>query len=212
MQIQSGKLYKNKTWLYLYPCLKFYGQELRQHLNSFLKLGVGISDHNLNITNGFNNIYILFDTEPVLEKDSDLVKYKENFNKFLDWLRYQYYYETDYVFEELKYSGKHMVVLKIPSKHDITLIKFIQGQYSEMYTTKDINEYYMYISNPDQQIEATKNEKIKKVRNVLTKNKEYLPEFVKQVNLLYKTEVTEEDFKEAELDFPPSLEEETFNY
>lgn len=212
MQIQSGKLYKNKTWLYLYPCLKLYGQDLRKQLNSFLKLGVGISDHNLNIENGFNNIYILFDTEPVLQKASDVEIYKQNFSKFLDWLKYQHYYETDYVFEELKHSGKHMVVLKIPAKHDKAIMNFIQGKYSEMYVQRDLNEYFAFITNPDKDFETKQNAKLKKVRDVLTKNKEALPEYVKTVNELYGTEITVEDYKEAEIDFPPTLEDETFNY
>lgn len=212
MQIESGKLYINKTWLYLYPCLKYYGEDLRNHLNSFLKIGAGISDHNLNIDNGSNNIFILFDLEPKLPTPRDSENYKENFNKFLDWLRYQYFYVTDYVFEELKHSGKHMIVLKIPHIHDKALISYIQGRYSEMYSEKEVNSYFTFVTIQNKDKEAIKNARIKKTRNVLLKNKEILPDFVKEVNEKYKSEVTLEDFTNAELDFPPTLEEETFNY
>ena len=56
MQIQSGKLYENRTWKYLYPCLKCYGPELMDFLSSFFKLGVGIGDFNIP-TEG-NSIFI----------------------------------------------------------------------------------------------------------------------------------------------------------
>lgn len=210
MQIESGSLYMNKTWLYLYPCLKFYGEELRTHLNAFLKIAVGISDHNLNIANINSSIYILIDTEPKYDAIAK-VNYKTHFSDFLDWVKYQPYYVTDYVFEELKYSGKHMVVLKLPSKHEATLLSFIQGRYSGMYSKAELDLYFKLITHKDKDHEIKHNARVKKVLNVLTRNKECLEDFVKDVNKRFATTVTVEDFKDAEIDYPPVLEEETFN-
>ena len=46
MNIQSGKLYENRTWKYLYPCLNEHGDVLKKYLDSFFKLGVGVADFN----------------------------------------------------------------------------------------------------------------------------------------------------------------------
>ena len=54
MQIQSGKLYENRTWKYLYPCLKVYGSTLKTYLNIFFKLAVGLGDHNIDIDEKFS--------------------------------------------------------------------------------------------------------------------------------------------------------------
>jgi hypothetical protein len=213
MQIQSGKLYKNKTWLYLYPCLNSYGKELKSHLNSFFKLAVGISDHNIEIKNERNNLYILFDLNPSSNVSKDLPKYRENFDKFLEWLRYQYYYETDYVFESLEGEEKHMIVLQIPPQHDTTIFNFIKGYYSKMYLEKDLNTYFMLSTTmKDKTAEKNYNERVKQVRSILTKDAKYTIEFVKIVNEKFGTEIIVEDYKGAELDFPPVIEEETFNF
>ena len=212
MQIQSGKLYHNKTWSYLYPCLKSYGEELRKHLNNFIKLGVGIGDSNTKVLSEHNAIFILFDVEPILANSIEKENYKQNFDKFLDWISYQPYYVTDYIFEERRGKGKHMVVLRIPPKHDTTYLNFVRGIYSEMYTKKEIDEYFQYVTLDDKDMEAKRNEKITKCRQVLMKSPLLLPKFVKEVNLLFNTGIVEEDYKEAELDFPPTLFEEIFNY
>ena len=116
MQIQSGKLYENKTWNYLYPCLKSYGSTLMKHLNSFYKLGVGIKDHNIDIEEG-NCIYILLNTN-LSSPQISLINYRENFSKFLDWIRFQPYYVIDYVYDGLDKGEKHMLVLKIPDSYN----------------------------------------------------------------------------------------------
>ena len=47
MEIHSGKLFKNKTWRYLYPTLKYYGPDLDNYITSFIKLSIGIGDTKL---------------------------------------------------------------------------------------------------------------------------------------------------------------------
>jgi len=206
MQIQSGKLYENKTWRYLYPSLKYYGEELMSKLASFFKLAVGVNDYNMKGTG--NCIYILIDTNIAIASDSERLAYKKRFNQFLDWVSYKYYYVTDYIYD----SNKHMVVLKLPVQHSTSYLSFIKGRYSEMYNSKELNTYFRYISISNKDIEERQNEKMRTTRNVLTKNIEYVPIFVDIVNKRFNTEVGVKDFKDAELDFPPTKSEEIFNY
>lgn len=211
MQIQSGKLYENRTWKYLYPCLKHYGPELMNYLTSFFKLGVGVADSNVSVEG--NCIFILIDTNLVLSNSIETAKYKANFSKFLDWLKYQYFYVKDYVYEDLGTGEKHMIVLKLPHKYDLTYMSFIKGKYSQMYTQKEINDYFGYISIPsNKESEKKVNEKLSITRKILQKDLSYLKNFVEIVNKNFETNVTEKDFKDAELDYPPKLSEEMFNY
>ena len=209
MQIQSGKLYENKTWEYLYPTLKYYGEELSSKLAMFFKLAVGVRD--LNRREEHNCLYILIDTDMHFSDNKKRERYKSNFTSFLNWLSYKDYFVTDYIYENIN-SGKHMIVLKIPKKFDKSYMSFIQGKYSEMYSIRDTKKYFKYLVSANKTLEKRVNLKIEKVRQVLSKNKKYLPVFLKIVNDKFKTNVGEKYFKDAELDFPPDKKEEFFNY
>ena len=209
MQIQSGKLYENRTWKYLFPCLKYYGNDLINYLTSFIKLGVGIGDDNVK-TEG-NCIFILIETNVPLASELDRNSYKRSFSKFLDWLRYQPYYMTDYVYEGLDSGEKHMVVIKVPPIHDTTYVNFIQGNYSEMYKKEELNKYFNIMNNDANNLHVTaRNERVHNSRLVLTKDSKYAPTFVNQINKEYGSNATLEDFKDAELDYPIKLTEEIF--
>jgi len=211
MQIQSGKLYENRTWKYLYPCLKYYGTELIDYLGNFFKLAVGIGDSN--VTTEGNCIFILIDTNIRLVTEGDVASYKRRFSKFLDWIKYQDYYVTDYVFTGLDRTEKHMVVLKLPEVHNNTYLSFIRGKYSDMYSKEDIDTYFNILPNKVNNPNVTiRNERVKQVKSILKKDKELVPVFVEKVNREFRTTVTVEDFKDAELDFPINLSEEIFNY
>ena len=101
MQIQSGKLYENRTWKYLYPCLKHYGLELMNYLTSFFKLAIGVADSNVTVEG--NCIFILVDTNLTLSNNVETAKYKANFSKFLDWVKYQYFYVKGLHLKALKF-------------------------------------------------------------------------------------------------------------
>ena len=210
MQIQSGKLYENRTWKYLYPCLKVYGGTLKTYLNSFFKLAVGLGDHNIDI-NEDNCIYILIDTN-IHSPQQSLQTYREYLSKFLDWVRFQPYYVTDYIFEGFDRGEKHMLVLRLPDTYKESYIKFKQGKYSEMYSSKDIDNLYSLIVNSNKNIEIKVNNNITNIKNVLTKNSSHLELFRKQINDEFGTNLSLKDLKNHELDLPPSQNEEIFNY
>ena len=210
MQIQSGKLYENRTWKYVYPCLKSYGGVLKGYLNSLYKMAVTLGDNNADFEER-HCIYILVDTN-ISTTQTSVGSYRENLSKFLDWVRFQPYYVIDYIFDGLETSEKHMIVLRIPDTYTKAVEKFKKGRYSEMYSSKEIRELFPYVSIDNKEIETRINTKTKQVRNVLTKNKEYLPIFQKQVNEEFGVKCSLKDLEDHELDFPPVLKEEIFNF
>jgi len=50
------------------------------------------------------------------------------------------------------------------------------------------------------------------IKKVLKKDTSILPEFLKRINMDFGVEADSTKFKNAELDYPPNLEEEIFNY
>lgn len=208
MHIRSGKLYENRTWKYLYPCLRSYGSTLKGYLNSVYKLAVGIGDSNVEMES--NCIYILFDTN-VHGTGVTVEQYRENISNFLEWVRFQSFYIRDYVFEGINSSEKHMLVLRIPKEFHRSYARFMSGKYSEMYTPDQIEEYFQFVSLPDKKIESDKNEKLQVTRAILKKSKAYLPTFVSKVNEDFGTTCEEEDLVTSEFDYPLIQEEEIFN-
>lgn len=212
MQIQSGKLYENRTWKYLYPSLKSYGEELMNHLASFFKLAVGIGDYHLEGESYKDCIFILIETNMQLSTDKERIEYKKNFSKFIAWVSYQYYYITDYVYEGIGASEKHMLVLKMPVAHEVSYLHFIRGQYHKMYSKKEINRYFQYVTLPNKEFEKVKNDKIKNTRDILSRDSGYLEVFLDKVFKDFNAIPRKRDFLLADLDYPPILKEEIFNY
>lgn len=212
MQIQSGKLYENKTWKYLFPCLKYYGTELTVQLNSFLKIAVGVADINMPEIPAFC-LFILIDTSVSHKNSAEQELYKKNFDKFLNWLQYQKYFIQDYVFENKQGSNKHMIVLKIPEKFDTAYINFTKGKYGSMYSFHEIRSLlFKFVSLPNKDMEAKVNERMTNIRGILTRNPEYLPEFIETVNKDFGTQITRFKIDDYELDYPPKLQQEIFNF
>lgn len=209
MKIQNGKLYENKTWKFLFPCLRAYGEDVINKFNAFFKIAVGIGD--FNITTQQNCLYILIDTNISLT-ERGLKQYKENFNLFLDWFRLQHFYVKDYLFDDSNTQGKHMLVIRVPSDYYKSYSYFLEGKYSKMYTKEQLDVLFKIHSLPKGAVEHSQNERAKKSRDILERKKEVVKSFVNRVNLRFKTTATYEDFKDAEVEFPIDYKEEIFNY
>ena len=208
MNIQSGKLYENRTWKYLYPCLVLHGDVLKKYLDSFFKLGVGVTDFNHTSTE--RNINILISTSIHLP-GSSIPQYRMRFAKFLDWLKSQYYYVDDYVFTGIGEEEKHMIVLKVPSKYPDIIDKFIIGKYSEMYTKKDILQIFGHKTYTNKDVEKKVNGKNADIRDILNRNVSSIPTFQKKLIEEFDVQLRVEDLLEHEQDFPPLPKEEIFN-
>jgi len=194
MNIQIGKLYINKTVKYLVPGLSFYGPTLKTKLNLVFKLAFGIHDTLLEGSHleGQKNIFILVDK---------LVR-PELFQNFMDWVKHQEYFVTDYSYDAIMeaHSRKHMIVLAYPPVMGDVYEKFLLGKYSKMYTKKEITNYFA---------EESKLES----RQVLMKIVHAKQRFISLIKSTFDTQLEEQDFLLGswEYDLPPNQEEEFFN-
>ena len=194
MEIEIGKLYINKTVKYLVPGLSFYGPTLKTKLNLVFKLAFGIHDTLLDGSHleGQKNIFILVDK---------LVR-PDLFQNFMDWVKHQEYYVTDYTYDAImeSHSRKHMVVLAYPPSMGDSYDKFLLGKYSKMYTKKELLTYFSEESKID-------------ARQVLSKTMIARQKFISLVKLTFGTQLEPQDFLERswEYDLPPNQEEEFFN-
>jgi hypothetical protein len=194
MEIEIGKLYINRTVKYLVPGLSFYGPTLKTKLNLVFKLAFGIHDTLLEGSHleGQKNIFILVDK---------LVR-PDLFQNFMDWVKHQEYYVTDYTYDAImeSHSRKHMIVLAYPPSMEDSYDKFLLGKYSKMYTKREILTYF----SEENKIEA---------RQVLSKTMLARQKFISLVKLTFGTQLEEQDFLIGswEYDLPPNQEEEFFN-
>lgn len=173
----------NKTRKYLLPCLMDYGKEFTDKLNGVYKVAAGIGDiiiSNKGIKHE-KHIFILLDTTIA----------RNFFITFLDWIREQPQYEDDYVYGNILNSKFHMVIIKLPEKYYGTFETFKLGKYSEMYSKKEIDVLF-------------KNSKTYK--KVITKDYNYKIEFVKELNELFDSTITPEEY-DGEYDLPPDKKE-----
>lgn len=210
MEIKKNSIYENRTYKYLYLSLRKYGKELTEQLKQYFKLAVGIGDNNL-VEDIPGHIFILLDTEPPIGSGINLKVYQENFNNFLKWVRYQEYYNRDYIYKDNNLGDKHMLVLKLPLT-ELQFSNFMYGHYSSIYSFEEIEEFFKPICISNKRIEQVVNSRLKNSVDILTKSSEYIQTFVDIVNRDFKTNLVREDYIGKELDYPINLEEEIFNY
>lgn len=209
MEIKKNALIRNKTYTYLLPCLKHYGDEDFNKLKSFLMLGAGINDMNQYVKKK-NYIYILYNLSPGLPY-LEQKNYYLDFSLFLDWIRVKNYFINDYLFNCDTHNA-HMIVIKIPDKHENTFEEFIAGNYSKMYDNEAINNYFKNVNIPTNlEAEDKINKNLDKTKKVLLKHLTAKETFVYTVNMDFNTDMQVNEFN-GELDYPLKLEEEIFNY
>lgn len=131
--IEKGKVFFNKTILYLFPILKCYGEDLIYYLRKFKINGCFLGDENLKKFN--SSLFVVFEIEP--ESIEVIPEYKKDFNAFLKWIRNQIYYLYDYPYIKDKVQY-HIIVFDIDNKFNKSFIKFLLDKYSEMYNEEDI--------------------------------------------------------------------------
>lgn len=189
MEIKIGHLYENRTQKYLLPILLSYGESFQVKLNSIFNLAFGIHDTFLDrsVHEDQRYIYILCDRKCMPAK----------FWNFLNYVKHQEYYIMDYAFDDIEAGRKHMIVLNFPEQFHNAYDMFLLGNYAQMYTDEEI-KLYIKPTNP--------------IIQVLKRTNLMQAVFIKNLKDTYGTEVTFEEAKEMEYDFPYKKEEEIFNY
>lgn len=196
-----GKIFINRTYKYLSPSMKLYGEEFKTKMRMLSGLAVGIQDFGINNTpeeRQFNNeIYYLFDTngEFAFNKYINSTQAKLNFFRVVSWLREQSFYVNDYPYDGGKSGSQHVVILKLPLP---LMDNFLKGNYTELYSKEIINEII------PKTVKVIREEKINPVYAVLTKTEEYEQEYLKQLNHDYGTTLQIKDIKHhSQYDIPP---------
>lgn len=189
MKIQVGtiEINKNKTWKYLLPCLKAYGQDFVDRINTVFKVAVGIGDMLL-IKSGVRyeqHIFILVDME----------KFPAFSKKFINWLRDQPMYEDDYAFDHIHEGKLQMLVIKLPEECYKPAEQFKRSHFSKMYTLSQIEKFF---------------NKKPEIQKILIKDHNYRIEYAQELNQLFDTSIEPEEL-EGELEFPIRKSAEFFN-
>ena len=196
MEIVEDKLFQNRTYEYILPGMKAYQDNFNLYMDNLNVLAVGIDDKSYNIEG--NCLYILIDSKAKKENTLEKVNYNTKFTNFMNVLRRKPYYRTDYVFSDIdKIYSKHMLVVDLSMNFEEKLRLFRAGKYSEMYSPIEISLYFKRHS---------------KAYNVMYKTATQKQEFISQVHRDYDVKLTIEDLKDSELEYPPFIWDEVFNY
>ena len=189
MDIEKGKMYINKTSLYLLPVLKTLSYAFLAQLSKVITLlqAVAISDKLYDKTN--NCLFLLFDTT------------NERFKVFLKYIRIESFYVDDYIYDGVDKLNQCCIVIKIPDEYNNAFTYFKESQYSKMYTHDQLKTLGFSA--------ITANAATKAAYYVLTKDQNYVPVFEKIVNDIFGTNVTIDD--DRELDLPINNNFEIFN-
>jgi len=201
-----SKIFANRSAKYLAPSLRLYGEEFTIKIRGLATLGVGIQDFGFNITKESrvydNNLYLLVDTKGPKEYDKYVheIDSKINFSYALQWLREQDCYINDYPFDSGRSGHQHMLVLKIPVENAMT--NFLKGNYTSIYTRDVVEKIFT-------DKEGNKN----LAYNIVTKNPDFLPEYVKALNSLFGSTVSMDSVsKHEQYDVPPFVKNEIFRF
>lgn len=196
---KAGSVFVNRSFKYLSPCMKLYGDEFVTKMKLLAGLAIAIDDYGFNKERGKfeNNLYYLFDVNGQSNYNTYLnaSKARIDFMHIVSWLREQEYYVKDYPFDSGRNGNQHVVCLKLPFN---LIDKFLQGKYSQMYSSDIIDKIIK------KTIVVNGEEIINPVYGVLSHSEEYSENYLKQLNFDFGTNVTINDIKHhAEYDIPP---------
>lgn len=202
MQIQSGKLFENRTLYYLYPCLKDYGSNFISKLNSVFKLAIGIGDNYHN--NKIKSLYLLI-SHNYGNSNISSTTYRKSFKDFLNYIREHSSYIADY---PVNFNESHMIVIRFPERYYIAYDNFLLGKYSKMYDKSEIDFIY-----PIQGISEKTLKRNLMSRAIISKNKTGLEHYKKIVKEEFNVILQDSDCMDnREFDIPYNKKEEIFNF
>lgn len=188
MKLEIGKLYVNKTYKYLYPVIKSFGETFLVKHSSLWKLATGIYDDSFNGKDEDKRlIFVLYDK-----------KHKPKlFQNVLQYFKYQDYYYNDYAYDDIVNGRMHMVVFKIPEKFYDAYDYFKKSQYSMMYSEEEISLLF---------------KAVEKGLDVMHRTNEAFDRMIAITKNSFNVDITKKDLIGNELDFPLENVKEIFNY
>jgi hypothetical protein len=182
MEVEFGKVVDNKTKGFLVPGLKAYGSTFTAMLsNDIWKLAFGIHDTLLDeseILVGRHPIFIMCDKAVRTQNCLRAIEYLTNHHSYL----------SDYSCDTL--GRKHMVVLDYPKELHQAYDYFLEGKYSQMFTSEELDIYF-----PDK--------KTTDIYKILTKDKTYMSIFIAKIEEMFNVKIEDKaGYITSELEFP----------
>lgn len=201
----------NQTRRYLVPQVQEYGLEFMKFIRQSEIIMTAIQDYGINRTELARtlepNIYILFDVNgpKKIGHYIDKMASRVHFSEMLSYIQDREYYITDYPFDSTKEGHRHVIVLRLP--HPETFQKFLQGKYSEMYNSDQVNKFFLKYSEVEQDGKIVK--RVNDNYAVLVKDNNYFSIFQDKVREEFGTIVENTG---QEFDFPPYIPKEVLRY
>lgn len=182
---ENNKMFTNKTLKYLIPYfIKSKPIKFQNTFNKFKWISFGIGD--------------TFYTKEVDDLIFCLVNVNYNFSKYYEYITELDFYEDDYIFN----TDSHMFVFKL---EEGLVNKFINGQYSKMYSLDDIENYFVKTFRRNKVEHYTDSYGVL-VQSEYQKNK-FKNTLINDFGITVKI-----DMEDKELDYPPVLQSEIYNY
>lgn len=211
--LSPTELVFNQTRSYLVQQLISYGDEFMKHIKNNNILFYGIQDYGIHKTEGSRkikpNVYMLFDVNGAKKYGNylNIHQGRYDFAKSLQYFQRHHSYKMDYCYDSNKNGHLHVVVLSLP--HPEKFHYFMKGQYSKMYTEKEIMSWF------GKYIEKKEGKSIIQYKTkqycVLSHDKDYFPKFKDEVFEEFGTVLSDNEIN-MEYDFPPHLNNEILRY
>lgn len=138
MIIQDDKCYINDTYRFLFPILKYYGDEYIDCIRQLYKQGVFIHDTEMFI-NENDNLFVLINITKSLELN-DRIEIASR----ISYLSRQDYVKKIYITDiktENKKPDKVVIVFEIPKTYQGVVSKMLEGDL-KLYNNYDIEKYF----------------------------------------------------------------------
>lgn len=205
IKTEPGLLYINRTQMFLLPSFKLYDSGFLDKIRSVVTLSVGIEDDSLDMFKEEPYIYMVIDPNGLYRNNSyvDKSRYRSSYLIFNQYIKKHKSYIYDYPLNGEK-SDLQVFVLKFPDivGDDIKNL-FVEGRYSELYSQIQLDQIINRIKT-----NASGVEEINPVYKILKKDKGYSKIFFNKVFEDFSVKVNDE----RELDYPPLLINEIYNY
>lgn len=208
-EINLKAFYRNKTFTYLLPIIRDYGDEFVKNFRNLQPVVYTIGDmaHDPRyLDNDYFYITCTMNSSFVYNQHVFSSEVYDKFRKFIEVIKGYPSYVTEYVQGDPK-DNNYTVVLRLPQDYQTVKHKFYEGKYSEMYSRETISRIIpKYVTSVDGI------EMLTKSYSVLSKDSRYIPVFENQVYRDFgtKLQITADD--DREFDYKPQIHQEVLNY
>lgn len=213
IEIESGYVFGNKTFKYLYPVLNSYSKEFAaKHTKVAQQLcAAAISDVKYVKAKGGieydTHLFLVYDENGRFDlerKRYNNIQYgRQVFKEFLQFAREYTHYVDDYYFEKIK-GHLHCVVFKVPKRFHGAIEQLKCSTYSKMYSNKDLIDINIHPKNRLKQPDFR--------YGILRRTLEYMEIFESILQERFNSNIELDKDDPREYDFPFKLEDEIFNY